>query len=119
MDTIKKEEYLKLSGKKSKYGNKRTEARGLGSFHSRKEAQYIEQTHLEWKAKKIKAYEVQVTFPCIVNGIKICDYIADVVVTHLDDRKQIIDVKGARTYAFNLKWKLVKALYPGYELTLA
>jgi hypothetical protein len=121
MDRISKDEYLRLTGKTkgSKFHNKRSDTRALGTFDSKKEAEYVRDTDLRYKAGEFEKYDVQVKFPLVVNGVKICDYVADIVIKHWDKTYQIIDVKGARTYAFNLKWKLMAALYPSYKLTLA
>lgn len=61
----------------------------------------------------------QVSLPCLVNGVKVCDYVADAYYIE-KDQHVIEDVKGGsgrpgdkgtRTAVYRLKKKLVKACY--------
>lgn len=66
---------------------------------------------------KIETSKKKIKIPIIVNNKKICEYWADA--TYIRDNKQVIvDAKGVRTSTFNLKWKLLKALYPNYVFEL-
>lgn len=98
---------------KSKYHNRKTEHEGI-VFPSRKEAnRYIELKLLE-HAGKIRGLERQVKFPLIVNGVKVCTYVADFV--YQQGTKAIVeDAKGYRTREYNLKRKLMKACH-GVEI---
>jgi hypothetical protein len=99
----------------NKFGNKRTEYKGE-VYDSKKEAEYAKQLDFQKRAVNIKdrviSWERQIPFLCVVNGKKVCKYIADFKVKYADDREEIIDVKGMRTPMYNLKKKLVEALYP-------
>lgn len=120
MDKISIAEYHKLIGKKkNKYGNIKA-SNHRGSFDSIKEKTYEEELYLQYKAKKIKNYSCQVRFKLTINDHPLCTYIADFVVTHLDEHVEIIDVKSVATQTpvFKLKWKLLKALYPTYQYTI-
>lgn len=81
-------------------------------FDSKLEATRYQELRLLEKAGKIWDLHLQVKFPIIVDEIKICTYIADFV--YYKDKKccpVIEDAKGRRLSTFNLKWKLMKALY--------
>ncbi len=93
-----------------KYHNVKTEYKGE-LYDSKKEASYAWELAQRLRSKKIKGYERQVRIPLDVNNIRIGVYVADFVVTHLDDTLEIQEVKGMRTTVFNLKWKLVGAIY--------
>lgn len=91
-----------------------------GTYYSSMfEASYANELYARKRIKEIEGYETQVRMPCFVNGHKICDYIADFIIYHLDGSNEIVETKGFRTPVFNLKWKLVEALYEkDYKITL-
>ena len=103
---------------RSKYGNLKTEYNGT-IFMSKKEANYAMQLDFQKKAKnkadKVISYTMQVPFQVIMNGKKICKYLADFKVLYADGREEIIDVKGVRTQMYRLKKKLVEAQF-GIEI---
>jgi hypothetical protein len=79
-------------------------------FASRKEGRrYIQ---LQWmqRAGEIGAIELQVTFSLDVNGIHICNYIADFVYWEKGFRI-VEDTKGVKTDEYKLKKKLMKAVH--------
>lgn len=92
----------KLNAKKSQY-------KGM-SFDSKGEAGYCEQLDWRIKAGEIQGYERQVKIPLKVNGVLICNYIADFVVTGKHGEKEVHEYKGLRLPLFDLKWKLLQAL---------
>ena len=99
---------------RSKYGAIRTTYRGV-TYASKAEAKYAEGLDLLMKARGkygVKAWSGQPRFPMVVNGHKICTYIADFLVTYGDGRQEVVDVKGMETSVFRLKKKLYAALYP-------
>jgi len=76
--------------------------------------------HLAMKSKDClyDAIEYEVSYPMMVNGIKICTHKPDFTL-HMKDGSIVIDeFKGVRTATFNLKLKLFKALYPKIEYRL-
>lgn len=128
MDMEQKKEYsadewrrlLAAEGKRNKrgakYGNKRVKINGI-AYDSRGEADY-EKTVLDpLRAKGELTYKRQVTFPFVVNGVKVCSYRADWVVTWKDGRREIWDFKGYETSEFKIKKKLMIACY-GIEIIL-
>jgi len=95
----------------SKYYNKKTELHGI-SFDSKKESVRYQELLLLERARKITDLELQPRFDLIVNNQKIGFYKADFRYTDIRTGNSIIeDVKGMKTPVYNLKRKLVKALY--------
>jgi hypothetical protein len=95
----------------SKYYNKRTEVHGT-SFDSKKEAARYQELLLLERAHKIVDLELQPRFDLVVNDCKIGFYKADFRYTDIKTGSSVIeDVKGMKTPVYNLKRKLVKALY--------
>lgn len=100
----------------SKYKNTRVEVNGK-KFTSKAEAnRYLELMQLAGQGL-ITGLELQPRFPLIVNGTKICTYVADFRY-HQDGHVVVEDVKGMMTDVFKIKAKLYAALYPDYPLTL-
>ena len=99
---------------RAKYGNKKTVVDGI-KFDSKWESQrYLYLKSLE-KAGRIKNLILQPKFLIIVNGQKICAYIADFKYNKEDASGQwehiIEDAKGVETPEFKLKKKLMKAVH--------
>ena len=94
---------------KNKYHAKKIDYNGQ-RFDSKGEAGYCEQLDWRIKAGEIKGYERQVKIPLKVNGVLICNYIADFVVTDKHGAKEIHEYKGLLLPLFTLKWKLLQAL---------
>lgn len=105
--------------KASKYGNSKRVVDGI-TFHSIREAKRYSLLKLRERAGEIERLELQPKFPCVVNGVKICDYFADFGywerVSPDHTRRVIEDSKGFRTREYILKKKLVEALYPGTRI---
>lgn len=79
-------------------------------YHSHSEAEYCEGLKHLQRAGEISGLRLQVPFDLVVNGQKICNYIADA--TYIDNETNdyhVIDVKGFRTKEFRLKKKLMLA----------
>lgn len=79
-------------------------------FDSAGERNYCEQLDWRIKAGEIQGYERQVKIDLAVNGIHICAYYADFLVTGKHGEKEIHEYKGFMTSAFILKWRLLQAL---------
>ena len=102
--------------KRSKYGNIQTTKNGK-VFASKKQANDHQDLMLLEKAGEIKNLQHEVEFPVVVNGIDICSYFADHVFSERGKRIAA-DTKSPATRknaVWRLKWKLVKALYKGWE----
>jgi len=95
---------------RSKYGATRTEYGGRW-YASRAEASYAAGLDMRLKAKDIRSWEPQVSVNLEVNGIKICRYVVDFRVQHLDGSIEWVEVKGFWTPEAKLKAKLFDALY--------
>lgn len=103
---------------RSKYGNQVAEYQGE-KYQSRKEARYAKLLDTLKRAvrpeERVVSWERQVPFEIVINGVKVCKYLADFKVLFADGRTEIIDVKGMRTDIYKLKKKLVQACH-GVEI---
>ena len=100
----------------AKYGNKKTEVDGI-RFDSRKEARRYGALCLLQKGRVIKDLAVQPVFPLTVNDVRVGKYIGDFA--YIEKGRTVVeDAKGMRTPVFNLKWRMVKALYPEIDWRL-
>lgn len=100
-------------GRPSKFGNIKAEAEGF-TFSSKKEKARWMDLRLEERAGAIKDLKRQVVYPLEVNGMLICDYIADMVY----ERNGLVvceDAKGFKTPEYKLKAKLMLACH-GVEI---
>lgn len=99
---------------KNKYNAKKTKYGGY-YYDSAMESNYAQK--LDWllKAGEIKNWSRQHKWELYVNGKKICGYKIDFRVVNNDDTVDYIETKGAKTYAFQVKWNLTQALFD--ELT--
>ena len=102
-------------------------------YHSKLEAQFAEDLDWRVKAKDIKYWERQVKIPINVywdrfnrpvltctdglvlkkkgkEFIHITNYFIDFVVTHNDNTKEYVEVKGVETDLWRQKWKLTEAI---------
>jgi hypothetical protein len=100
-----------------KYRNEPVVVDGI-RFDSKGEAFRWFELQLLQRAGKISTLTRQEKFPVVINGKKICSYIADF--TYFDGAKRVVeDFKSPVTAAhpmFRLKKKLVEALNPGLEI---
>lgn len=95
----------------NKYGAKKTEIDGF-IFDSKREAAYYSELKLREYAGEIVHLELQPKFECIVNGKKICTYIADFRYELTGSGfQETVDVKGMKTDVYRIKKKLVEALF--------
>lgn len=107
----------RAGGKASKYSSVITTYGGI-LYHSKKEAAYAEELDTRVRCKDIRSWERQVRIPLDVNGAHICDYVMDFVITHNDETKEFVEVKGFEKPEWKLKWKLLQAIFPTLRLTL-
>jgi len=107
-----------MAKRPSKYGNTRSSYNGR-VFASKHEASAAAQLDMLRFAKdpkqRVGSVEYQYRMPIVVNGVKICDYIADFFVKFADGHIEVQDAKGFRTDVYKLKKKMVKAVY-GYDI---
>ena len=76
-------------------------------YDSKSEAAYAAKLDAWKRAGIIVGWERQVDIPLVVNGKKVCKMVADFLVDG-----EYVEVKGVKTAAYNIKLKLLKALYP-------
>lgn len=98
----------------SKFGNVKTIVDGV-SFMSAKEGRRFSELKLLERAGEISNLKLQPRYPLIVNGKKICTYVADF---SFDERKGegvwapvVEDAKGFRTREYINKAKLFEAIF--------
>lgn len=96
----------------NKYANKFSEEDGY-FFRSRAEHRRYCELKLLLAGAVIASLELQPRYPVVINGAKICTYVADFRYrdNERDGVEVVEDVKGARTQLYCLKKKLVEALY--------
>lgn len=105
-----------MSEKRAKYGNIKVVVDGI-KFDSKLEAKRYGELKLLERSGEIEAFELQVKYPLIVNGVKICTYICDFLVKYPNGKWVIEDTKGVLTPDFKLKMKLMKAIH-GIDISL-
>ena len=104
-----------IQPKRHKYGAKATTVDGI-RFASKKEAQRYAELKILAKAREINGLELQPALPVQApNGTLIFTYKADFSYWTKDGRRVIEDVKGVRTPVYQLKKKVIEALY-GFEI---
>jgi hypothetical protein len=115
---------VKLSGTRNKY-KVRTDRIGKlertyrGRLYASKLECHTAQTlDLLVRGGEVRSWAPQKRFPLVVKDVKVGVYIADFVVVKKDGSLAIWESKGKETPEFKIKWKLVEALYPQYELRL-
>lgn len=103
--------YYQKSG--NKYHAKSTMFEGQ-VYHSKLEAAYASELQLRVKAKDIKSWDRQVKLDLRVNGVHICHYYMDFVITHNDDSKEYVECKGLEMEVWKMKWKILEATFDQY-----
>ena len=98
---------------KNKYGAIKTTINGI-KFDSKKEGRRYSALRLLEKTGKISDLSLQPKFDLMVNCVKVGFYKADFKYTQ-DGREVIEDVKGMKTPVYNLKKRMIKAIY-GIEI---
>lgn len=96
--------------KRRKYGNIKVEIDGH-QFDSRHEANYYGKLKLLKKAGEVLDFSLQPKYNLVVNGINLGFYKGDFLVSWKTGETQLIDAKGVKTPVYQLKKKLVKAIY--------
>lgn len=96
--------------RKSKFRAKRTEINGI-VFASKKEAHRYAALWLMARSGEISNLELQPKFPIVVNGKKVCTYIADFRYQNKQGDTIVEDVKGFLTPVYRLKRKLMFAVF--------
>jgi hypothetical protein len=92
----------KFNAKSQEYGGEKYDSKG--------EAGYAQELDWRIKAGEIQSYERQYKIDLKVNGVHICNYYADFLVTDKHGALQIHEYKGMVLPLFQLKWKLLQAL---------
>jgi enolase len=95
----------------NKYNAVKTTINGI-VFDSKREASRYQELLLLQRAGQIQDLKIQVPFAIVINGKKICKYIADFQYVDMATGKTVTeDSKGMATQVYKLKKRLVEALY--------
>lgn len=94
----------------TKYKAVRTVVDGI-AFASKKEARRYSELRLLERAGEIRSLQLQPSFPIVINGVKVCNYVADFGYVDHKGNPVVEDVKGVRTPVYRLKKRLVKAVH--------
>ena len=95
--------------KRSKYGAKKTVVDGI-TFDSMAEAARYSVLKILQAGGLISDLRLQVKYDIAVNSKKVCRYVADFV--YSENGKEVVeDVKGMKTPVYNLKKKLMEAVF--------
>ncbi|HCU01448.1 TPA: hypothetical protein DIC62_01455 [Candidatus Nomurabacteria bacterium] len=112
---------IKYAYTNNKYGNSKTVYNTI-TYDSKLEANYARELDLRLMAKDIKSWKRQIPIELKVNGKKICVYRCDFEITHLNGKRELIEIKGKETDVWKLKKKLLNAVYleknPKVEFTI-
>ena len=93
----------------TKYGNVPTNVGGK-VFASKLEARRYRELLLLERGGMIQELETQPVFDLVVNGEKICRYVADFQYYDTERKMRVVeDAKGVRTETYKLKRRLMKA----------
>ena len=96
---------------RAKYGNSKTDRDGI-RYDSAKESRVLADLETLERAGHIRDLRRQVKFAIVIDGIHICDYVADAV--YMDGaRRVVVDVKSEATRklpVYRLKRKLMAAV---------
>lgn len=96
--------------KRMKYRNVKTVIDGI-TFDSKKEANYYGKLKILQKAGEVVSFQRQVRYDFEVNKISLGFYKLDFLVNWASGKVQFVDVKGVKTPVYQLKKKLMKAIY--------
>lgn len=95
----------------NKYHAVKTTIDGI-TFDSKRESIRYQELTLLQRGNVIRDLQMQVPFPVVVNGKKICTYIADFQYVEVASGEiKTEDSKGILTPVYRIKKKLVAALY--------
>lgn len=95
--------------KEGKYKNVKTEVDGI-VFDSKREANRYAELKLMEQAGEIRDLMLQPRYELVVNGERICWYVADFEYTVNESDKRVVeDAKGVKTPAYRLKKNLMYA----------
>lgn len=80
-------------------------------YASKLEASYADVLYRRAWAGEILMAEPQIKFPLVVNGVLICTYVADFLVTNNDGSAEVHETKGRFAPGAKTKLKLFEALH--------
>jgi hypothetical protein len=94
--------------KARKYRNEPTWFDGV-RYDSKREAEFAQELktlmHAQGK-ERVEAWERQIRFPLVVNGLTVGHMVVDFLVRYADGRKELVEIKSAATQTPLFKFKL-------------
>jgi hypothetical protein len=96
--------------KRMKYRNVKVEVDGY-KFDSKKEAAYYGKLKVLKASGVVLDFKMQVRYDFVINGVKIGFYKSDFDVIWKEGGLKVTDAKGFKTPVYQLKKRLMKALY--------
>jgi hypothetical protein len=98
---------------RSKYSNVADVEDGI-TFDSKREANCYRQLRDDEDRGRIRNLKLQYVFPIVIDGVRVCDYVADFVFEEKRGdawRRVVADAKGHKTEVYRLKKKLMRAVH--------
>jgi len=102
--------HLRRGRSSSKFKNQWTTIDGI-KFQSKREAMHYLVLKDRLRCKEIERLERQVRYPMTIDGVLVCTYVADFRYVVPGKGYVVEDVKGFKTDVYEIKKKLLKALY--------
>ena len=106
---------MKIRGR---FGNLKTLCFSRHLHASGLEARYCNRLLAMLQRKEISGFDIQVSFPLSIGGVKICKHIVDFLVIHIDGKIEVHETKGHKTAAWSIKHKLFRVIYPNIKYIL-
>lgn len=106
-----RENYLNKAKKKNKFNAVKIDYNGH-MFDSKLEARVFEDLEFQRISGDLIEIKRQVKIPLMVNGVVICSYYCDFVVTDKHGQRKYIEAKGLEMPVWRIKKKLFLALLP-------
>lgn len=103
--------YLSKTKKKNKFNASKIDFNGH-RFDSKLECRVFEDLEFQRLAGDIIEIKTQVKIPLRVNGVLICSYICDFLVTDKHGQRKYVEAKGLVMPVYAIKKKLFLALLP-------
>jgi Fe-S cluster assembly ATPase SufC len=109
--------FTKDGAKRPKYRNEKQYVDGIWFDSKRESSRYLELKVAE-NAGAIRGLKLQYVYPIVIDGVRVCDYVADFVYEERNGNawtRVTEDAKGMRTEVYRLKKKLMRAVH-GIEI---
>jgi hypothetical protein len=105
--------FAKDEPKRPKYRNEKQMVDGI-RFDSKREASRYLELKMAEQHGRIRNLKLQYVYPIVIDGVRVCDYVADFRYEELSDgawMPVVEDSKGMRTDVYRIKRKLMLAVH--------